>query len=44
MWFDAPAPPSGIVQVSCLPLWCLGVGSSGSPAIPQAATYTWTNS
>jgi hypothetical protein len=42
-WLQAPAAPAGITGLSCLPLWCLGVGATGSPATPTAATYAWTN-
>ena len=41
-WYPAPAPPTN-GGVSCLALWCLGVGSAGSPTVPAAATYEWTN-
>jgi hypothetical protein len=43
-WFLAPSPPAGIQRLSCLALRCVAVGSTGSPATPLAATYTWTNS
>jgi hypothetical protein len=37
------ATPSPVSTFSCLPRWCLGVGSVGTPAVPTAATYEWTN-
>lgn len=42
-WYDAPSPPTGVGAMSCRPGWCLGVGFTGSPATPVAATYVWTN-
>jgi hypothetical protein len=42
-WFLAPDAPAGTERLSCVALRCLAVGSSGSPATPVAATYTWTN-
>jgi hypothetical protein len=42
-WVGAPSP-ADTWAISCLPLWCLGVGSTGTPATPTAATYEWTNS
>jgi hypothetical protein len=41
-WVQAPAPVAGASVLSCLPGWCLGVGSTG-PATLGAATYEWTN-
>jgi hypothetical protein len=40
-WHSAPRSPGA--AISCLSLWCLAVGSTGSPATPTAATYEWTN-
>lgn len=37
------APPSPVWTFSCVPQWCLGVGSVGTPRTPTAATYEWTN-
>ena len=41
-WYQAtPSPASSF---SCVPQWCLGVNFVGTPAVPIAATYEWTNS
>ena len=40
-WVQAPSPP-GTWGISCLPQWCLGVGRTGTPTAPIAATYEWT--